>query len=92
MGRWREIRRGREVRSHKWFALHCNVIGIIITDGGANLVDDSIPDMIVPANVLALAAGAVEEVHGISCQTNPPIAPAQDTTLRVADVQGRRRS
>ena len=29
---------------------------------------------------------------GLVVKTNPPIVPAQDTTLCVADVQGRRRS
>jgi len=70
------------------FALYSNIIGIFVTD----LVDDSVPDMVVPADILAFNAGAMKEMHGICCEANPPIAPAQNTTLRVADVQGRRRS
>jgi hypothetical protein len=80
------------VRSHQWFALYSNIIGIFRSDGVTDLIDDSVPDMVVPADILALTAGAMKEMHGICCETNPPIAPAQDTTLRVADVQGRRRS
>jgi hypothetical protein len=77
---------------HQWFALYSNIIGIFRSDGVTDLVDDSVPDMVVPADILALTAGAMKEMHGICCEANPPIAPAQDTTLRVADVQGRRRS
>jgi hypothetical protein len=81
------------VRSHQWFALYSNIIGIFRSDGVTDhLVDDSVPDMVVPADILALTAGAIKEMHGVCCETNPPIAPAQDTTLRVADVQGRRGS
>jgi hypothetical protein len=58
----------------------------------ANLVHDSVPDVVVSAYKLALAAGAVVEVHRILDNVDPPIAPAHDATLRVADVQGRRGS
>ena len=79
--------------SHKWFALPFNVVGVLIRwDGVTDLVDDSVPDVVLPPDVLALTAGAMKEMQGICCQTDPPIAPAQDTTLRVADVQGHRRS
>jgi hypothetical protein len=81
-GSWRGIRRGREVRVHRWFALHFNIVGVLIkSDGVTDLVDDSIPVVVVPAYVLALTAGAMKEMHGICCQTNPP-----------DDVQVRRRS
>jgi hypothetical protein len=58
----------------------------------ADLVHDSVPDVIVAADKLALAAGAMEEVHRVLDNVDPPIAPAHDATLRVADVQGRRGS
>ena len=80
------------MRLHQWFVLYFNIVGILRPNGFTDLVDDSVPDMVVPADILALTAGAMKEMHGICCETNPPIAPAQDTTLRVADVQGRRRS
>ena len=49
--------------------------------------------MVVATDKLALAAGAMKEVHRIrGDNVDPPIAPAHDATLRVADVQGRRGS
>jgi hypothetical protein len=89
------IRRGWGVRSNKWFALHFNVVGVVLiwSDGVTDQIDDSVPDVVMPPDVLALTAGAMKEMHEICCQTDLPIAPAQDTTLRVvADVQGCRRS
>jgi hypothetical protein len=57
------------------------------------LSTESVPYVIVAAYKLALAAGAVEEVHRVLKNVvNPPIAPAHDATLCVADVQGRRGS
>jgi hypothetical protein len=52
---WWGIRRGWEARSHKWFALHFNVVGVLIrSDGVTDLVDDdSVPDVVVPPDVLA---------------------------------------
>ena len=64
----------------------------LIVDRISNLVHDSVPDVIVATYKLALAAGAVEEVHRILENIDPSIAPAHDATLRVADVQGRRGS
>ena len=83
------------MRSNKWFTLHFNVVGVVLiwSDGVTDLIDDSVPDVVMPPDVLALTAGAMKEMHGICYQTDPPIAPAQDTTLRVvADVQGCSRS
>ena len=59
-GRWRGIRRWREVRSHQWFALYSNIIGIFRSDGVTDLVDDSVPDMVVRTDILALTAGAMK--------------------------------
>jgi hypothetical protein len=50
-GCWRGIRRWREVRSHQWFALYSNIKGMFRSDGVTNLVDDSVPDMVVPADI-----------------------------------------
>jgi hypothetical protein len=61
-------------------------------DGIADLIHGGIPDMVVATDKLALAAGAVKEVHRIRYNVDPPIAAAHDATLRVADVQGRRGS
>jgi hypothetical protein len=66
-GSWRGIRRWREVRSHQWFALYSNIIGIFKSDGVTDLIDDSGPDMVVPADILALIAGSMKEMHGICC-------------------------
>jgi hypothetical protein len=61
-------------------------------DGVTDLIHDGIPDMVVATDKLALAAEAMKEVHRIRDNVDPPIAPAHDATLRVADVQGRRGS
>ena len=61
-------------------------------DGVTNLIHDGISDMVVATDKLALAAGAVKDVHRIRYNVDPPIAPANDATLRVADLQGRRGS
>ena len=50
----------REVHLHQWFALYSNIIGIFRSDGVTDLVDDSVPDMVVSADILAL-----KEMHGI---------------------------
>ena len=64
-GSWRGIRRWLEVRSHQWFALYSNIVGIFRSDGVTDLIDDSVPDMVEPADILALTAGAMKEMHGI---------------------------
>ncbi len=51
-GSWRRIRRWLEVRSHQWFALYSNIIKIFRSDGVTDLIDDSVPDMVVPADIL----------------------------------------
>ena len=61
-------------------------------DGVADLIHDGIPDVVMATDELTLAAGAVKKVHRIRDNVDPPIAPAHDATLRVADVQGRRGS
>ena len=61
-------------------------------DGVTNLIHDGISDMVVATDKLALAAGAMKEVHRIRYNIEPLIAPAHDATLCVADVQGRRGS
>jgi len=61
-------------------------------DSIPDLIHDGIADVIVASDELALAAGAMEEVHRIRDKVDPPIAPAHDATLRVADVQRRRGS
>ena len=49
--------------------------------------------MVVETGKLALAAGAMKEVHRIRYNVDPPIVPAHDdTTLRIADFQERRGS
>ena len=52
-------------RSHKWFALHFNVVGSSSgrSDGVTDLVNDSVPDVVVQLDVLALTAGAIKELH-----------------------------
>jgi hypothetical protein len=64
----------------------------LVVDRISNLVHDSVPDVIVATYKLALAAGAVEEVHRVLENVDPSIASAHDATLRIADVQGRRGS
>ena len=56
------------------------------------MIHDDIPDMVVATDKLALAAGTMKEVQRIRDNVDPPIAPAHDAILRVADVQGRRGS
>jgi hypothetical protein len=48
--------------------------------------------MVMATDKLALAAESMKEVHRIRYNVDPPIAPAYDATLRVADVQGRKGS
>jgi hypothetical protein len=62
-------------------------------DGVTDLIHDGIPDMVVATDKLALAAGAMKEVHRIRYNVDPPIAPAHDdATLRITDFQERRGS
>ena len=45
------------MRLHKWFALHFNVVRVLIrSDGVTDLVDDSGPNVVVPPDELALTA------------------------------------
>ena len=39
------------------------------SDGVTDLVNNSVPDVVVQLDVLALTDGAIKEVHWISCQT-----------------------
>ena len=57
------------MRSHQWFTLYFIIVGILTSNGVPDLIDDSVPDMVVPADVLVLTAGAMKEMHGICCQT-----------------------
>ena len=61
-------------------------------DGVSDLKHDGFPDMVVATDKLALAAGAMKEVHRIRDHVDPLIEQANDATLRAADVQGRRGS
>ena len=61
-------------------------------DGVTDLIHDGISDMVVATDKLALAAESMKEVYRIRYNVDPPIAPAHDATLRVADVQGRKGS
>ena len=75
----------------QWLTLNKDVVSVSFwTAWLTNLIHERITDVIVPTNVLPLAAGATEEVHGISQKTYPQIAPTEYTTLRVADVKRRR--
>jgi hypothetical protein len=79
------------VCSHEGFTFHLDVVGAILGPKRVtDLVNESVTDVVVPAYELALAAGTVEAVEWIIHQTDPSVAAAQDTTLRIADVQGRR--
>ena len=52
--------------------------------------DNSITNMVMPADILTFTTGTIKEMHGTRRQAIPLITPTQDTTLRVADVRGRR--
>jgi hypothetical protein len=77
------------VRSHQWFTLYFIIVGILTSNGVPDLVDDSVPDMVVPADVLVFCWGN-EERNAWDLLSDKT---ADCTgTLRVANVQGRRRS
>ena len=83
------------MREHTRLPLHPDMGALpvrSVVDGIANLVYDGVAIMVVAADKLALAAGAVEEMYRIRGNADPPVAPAHDIALRVADVQGRRGS
>ena len=82
---------GREMRSDEWLALYFDVRGAVVgAKSVTDLVNDSITNMVMPAEILTFTAGTIKEMHETRRQAIPLIAPTQDTTLRVADVRGRR--
>jgi hypothetical protein len=89
-GGWRIDGPGRDVREHTRLPLHPDMGALAVgssVDRIANLVHDGVADVVVTADKLALATGAVKEMHWIRDNVDPPVAPAHDATLRVADVQ-----
>ena len=47
----------------KWFALHFDVVRVLIrSDGVTDLVDGSFLDVVVPPDLLALTAWAMKEM------------------------------
>jgi hypothetical protein len=84
---------GREEAANQGFYHHRDILGTgARLNCGRKEIVEGVAEMVMAGDELSLTAPAVEEVQGVRVQVHSLVATTQNAPLRIADVQGRRRS